>query len=83
MYDPCDNCNKSICHGCPHQEPTLYDQFVSKLEKSRDEAIEWLTNQTTNGIIFQAFEMYNCAKTNEVKTYVINQILEVLKNGID
>ena len=19
MYDPCDNCNKSICHGCPHQ----------------------------------------------------------------
>ena len=81
--DACDNCNKSLCHGCPHQEPTLYEQFVVKLEEGRDVAIEWLTHKTTNGIIFKALEMYDRAKTEDTQIYVINQILEVLKNGID
>lgn len=80
MYDPCDTCNKSICHGCLHQAPTLYQQFVDKLEEGRDSAIEWLTHQTTNGFIFKGIEMYDRAKTNDTKDYVIKQILEVLKN---
>ena len=79
MNDPCDNCNRNCCHGCPHQAPTLYQQFVDKLEEGRDAAIEWLTQQTTNGFIFKGIEMYDRATTDDTKDYVIKQILEVLK----
>ena len=56
MYDPCDNCNKPCCYGCPHadtnEEPTAEEirspertaYLIDKI-KQVDEMIYWLSYQ--------------------------------------
>ena len=91
--NPCDNCNRNICHGCPHQEPdkTLAQTFTDNLEVGWDYAIEKLDRATFDCVILELIGIYwrayrymedndvDGGRCFEVRQYAINEILKRLE----
>ena len=56
MYDPCDNCNKPCCYGCPHadtnEEPTAEEirspertAYLTHQIHQAEQIVWWLSYQ--------------------------------------
>ena len=81
MYDPCDNCNKPCCYGCPHadtnEEPTAEEirspertEYLTSQIHQAEQIVWWLSYQP---------EMSDSEKRELER---MSEFLKVLRNRI-